>query len=39
MALIVFDCVSKAYSGQTALHDFSLTVEPGQRVAILGPSG
>ena len=39
MALIVFDCVSKAYSGQTALRDFSLTVEPGQRVAILGPSG
>jgi len=39
MALIVLDCVSKAYSGQTALHDFSLTVEPGQRVAILGPSG
>ena len=39
MALIVFDCVSKAYSGQTALHDFSLAVEPGQRVAILGPSG
>jgi iron(III) transport system ATP-binding protein len=39
MALIVFDSVSKAYSGQTVLRDFSLSVEPGQRVAILGPSG
>jgi len=39
MALIVFNSVCKAYSGQTALHDFSLSVEPGQRVAILGPSG
>jgi ABC-type Fe3+/spermidine/putrescine transport system ATPase subunit len=39
MALIVFNSVSKAYSGQTVLRDFSLSVEPGQRVAILGPSG
>ena len=39
MALIVFDSVSKAYSGQTALRDFSLKLEHGQRVAILGPSG
>ena len=39
MALIVFTSVSKAYSDKTALRDFSLSVEPGQRVAILGPSG
>ncbi|HEU5237927.1 MAG TPA: ABC transporter ATP-binding protein [Pyrinomonadaceae bacterium] len=39
MALIVFSSVSKAYSGQTVLHDFSLKVEHAQRVAILGPSG
>jgi ABC-type Fe3+/spermidine/putrescine transport system ATPase subunit len=39
MAIIVFNSVSKSYSGKTALHDFSLTVEPGQCVAILGPSG
>src|SRR6266542_636983 len=39
MALIVFDSVSKSYSSQTVLHDFSLSVEHGQRVAILGPSG
>ena len=39
MALIVFNSVSKAYSGQTVVYDFSLSVEPGQRVAILGPSG
>lgn len=39
MAIIVFNCVSKTYSGKTVVHDFSLAVEPGQRVAILGPSG
>ena len=39
MALIVFNAVSKSYSVRTVLHDFSLTVEGGQRVAILGPSG
>lgn len=39
MAVIVFNAVSKSYSVQTVLHDFSLTVEDGQRVAILGPSG
>jgi iron(III) transport system ATP-binding protein len=39
MALIVFNSVSKAYSGNTVVHDFSLSVERGQRVAILGPSG
>jgi ABC-type Fe3+/spermidine/putrescine transport system ATPase subunit len=39
MAIIIFDSVSKSYSGKTAVYDFSLTVEHGQRVAILGPSG
>jgi ABC-type Fe3+/spermidine/putrescine transport system ATPase subunit len=39
MAIISFDSVSKTYQGKTALHDFSLAVEPGQRVVILGPSG
>ena len=39
MALIVLSSVSKAYSGKIVLHDFSLTVERGERVAILGPSG
>lgn len=39
MAVIVFDSVSKSYSSKTALRDFSLIVEPNQRVAILGPSG
>jgi ABC-type Fe3+/spermidine/putrescine transport system ATPase subunit len=39
MALIVFESVFKAYSGRTVLHGFSLSVERGQRVAILGPSG
>jgi ABC-type Fe3+/spermidine/putrescine transport system ATPase subunit len=39
MAIISFDSVSKTYQGKAALHDFSLAVEPGQRVVILGPSG
>ena len=39
MALIVFSSVSKAYSDKIVLCDFSLTVERGERVAILGPSG
>jgi ABC-type Fe3+/spermidine/putrescine transport system ATPase subunit len=39
MAIIVFDSVSKSYSDKSALLDFSLTVERGERVAILGPSG
>jgi iron(III) transport system ATP-binding protein len=39
MALIVFDSVSKIYSGKTVLRNFSLSVERRERVAILGPSG
>jgi iron(III) transport system ATP-binding protein len=39
MAVITFDSVSKIYSSKTVVHDFSLIVEAGQRVAILGPSG
>ena len=39
MAIIVFNSVSKAYQDKIVLHDFSLVVEPGQRVVILGPSG
>jgi iron(III) transport system ATP-binding protein len=39
MALIVFRSVSKAYSDKIVLRDFSLSVERGERVAILGPSG
>ncbi len=39
MAIIELNAVSKAYQDKTVLHDFSLVVEPGQRVVILGPSG
>jgi ABC-type molybdenum transport system ATPase subunit/photorepair protein PhrA len=39
MTVIAFKSVSKAYSGKIVLHDFSLIVEPGQRVVIVGPSG
>ena len=31
--------VSKSYTGHEVLHDVSLTVQPGEVVAILGPSG
>ncbi len=31
--------VSKSYAGHEVLHDVSLTVQPGEVVAILGPSG
>jgi iron(III) transport system ATP-binding protein len=39
MPVIAFKSVSKAYSDKTVLHNFSLIVEPGQRIVILGPSG
>ena len=39
MAIIELNAVSKAYQDKTVLHDFSLVVEPGQRIVILGPSG
>ena len=39
MPVIAFKSVCKVYSGKTVLHDFSLIVEPGQRVVIVGPSG
>ncbi len=34
-----FDSVTVAYPGAIALQDFSLTVAPGEVVALLGPSG
>jgi ATP-binding cassette subfamily B protein len=40
--LVEFDKVSFAYAGageRSALHEFSLRVEPGETVAIVGPSG
>ena len=36
---IGFQHVSVAYRGTTVLADFTLTVEPGEIVALLGPSG
>jgi 2-aminoethylphosphonate transport system ATP-binding protein len=36
---IHFDSVSVAYKGTTVLDSLSLTVEPGEIVAIIGPSG
>src|SRR5689334_8421764 len=36
---IRFEKVTVAYRGQAVLSDFSLTVEPGQVLAIIGPSG
>ncbi|MBI3645906.1 MAG: ABC transporter ATP-binding protein [Acidobacteriales bacterium] len=39
MKLIEFQSVSKSYNGRLAVEDFSLSVEPGERIVILGPSG
>lgn len=39
MKLIEFQSVSKSYNGHRAVQDFSLSVEPGERLVILGPSG
>jgi iron(III) transport system ATP-binding protein len=39
MTSIHFDCVTKFYSGQTALDGFSLEIAESERVAVLGPSG
>ncbi|MEU8525066.1 MULTISPECIES: ABC transporter ATP-binding protein [Streptomyces] len=36
---IRFDAVSVAYGGNTVLDSLSLTVEPGEVMALLGPSG
>lgn len=38
-AVIELDGVSKSYEGVTALRDASLTVAPGEFLAIVGPSG
>ena len=38
--LVVFDGVSFSYDGETqVLHDFDLTIEPGETIAIVGPTG
>ncbi len=39
MKSIELDSVSKAYGNETVLLDFSLDIEPGERVVLLGPSG
>lgn len=39
MSLLVADRVVKRFSGITALHDVSLTVEPGEAVGLIGPNG
>lgn len=36
---VVFDQVSFSYGGQPVLRDISFSVEPGQTVAIIGPTG
>jgi iron(III) transport system ATP-binding protein len=39
LKLIEFQSVSKSYNSRLAVQDFSLFVEPGERIVILGPSG
>ena len=36
---VVFENVSKTFGAFTAIHDLSLTIEPGTLVTLLGPSG
>ena len=36
---IAFDHVSFAYDGRTVLEDISFTAQPGQMIALVGPSG
>ncbi len=36
---VVFNHVKKQFGAFTAIHDLSLTIEPGQLVTLLGPSG
>lgn len=39
MSLLVLTAVTKAFGGLVAVNDLSLTVEPGEIVAIIGPNG
>jgi iron(III) transport system ATP-binding protein len=39
MTVIEFKSATKTYQGKAVLENFSLVVEPGQRVVIFGPSG
>ncbi len=36
---VVFDKITFGYNGKPILKNFSLTVEPGRKVALVGPSG
>jgi spermidine/putrescine transport system ATP-binding protein len=39
MSLLTIDGVSKSFGHHKALHEVSLTIEPGEFVSLLGPSG
>ena len=39
MALLSFENVGLAYGGDNVAHDVSFTVQPGQTVAVMGPTG
>ena len=37
--MIAFDHIHKRYGSTVAIHDLSLTVEPGETLALVGPNG
>ena len=39
MTLFRFDNTTVGYSGRTVLHEVKLDIQPGERVALVGPSG
>ena len=37
--MIVFEAITKSFGGRPVVREFSLVIEPGERVILLGPSG
>ena len=39
MSIIEFRSTTKVYHGRRVVDDLSLTIEPGERIVLFGPSG